>query len=262
MSPWLPMMTDLLWRTAVGVVPLALIVGAICRWTPCRPATRHMLWLGALLWLVGGLVLPPVAARRPIGNLTTAAQQPEPEPITRVAPAAEPRPSSHSTHRPSDCPTRGEPRWRTVRPARSLPQVSWPHPPGRPARAMELPSTAFDDPPSRPTRIDGPRPVKPTRTGAWPSVLPRASSTPGRPQHHPPPLRTGGSPPPVQPTGPSSKRTPNRARWINRLVAGRDPVGQLPAVPPLGWLGGVLLMLGPRAWRMHHLRRPFRAVTL
>ncbi|MFH1418663.1 MAG: M56 family metallopeptidase [Planctomycetota bacterium] len=52
---------DVLWRGALAVVPLALIVGAICRWVPCRPATRHTLWCCVLASLLVGLVLPSLS---------------------------------------------------------------------------------------------------------------------------------------------------------------------------------------------------------
>ncbi|MCH7925286.1 MAG: hypothetical protein IIC51_07105 [Planctomycetes bacterium] len=50
--------TDL-WQTALAVLPLALIVAAICKWVPCRPATRHTLWLMLLVWMVAAPYLPP-----------------------------------------------------------------------------------------------------------------------------------------------------------------------------------------------------------
>lgn len=56
MESWMALGTDALWRNAVAVIPLALLVAAICRFTRCRPATRHALWTLVLLWLM----LPPV----------------------------------------------------------------------------------------------------------------------------------------------------------------------------------------------------------
>ena len=35
---------DQIWRFALAAIPLALVVAALCRWTPCRPSTRHALW--------------------------------------------------------------------------------------------------------------------------------------------------------------------------------------------------------------------------
>ncbi|HWL93744.1 MAG TPA: M56 family metallopeptidase [Phycisphaerae bacterium] len=51
----------LLWRNAVVLVPMAALVALICRWTPCRPATRHVLWLTLLVWLFAGAIFPPVS---------------------------------------------------------------------------------------------------------------------------------------------------------------------------------------------------------
>ncbi|UCC31416.1 MAG: hypothetical protein JSU86_03895 [Phycisphaerales bacterium] len=58
MGTWVSQATDLLWPYAIGAIPLALLVGAVTRWLPCRPATRHGLWLVVLLWLVAAPLLP------------------------------------------------------------------------------------------------------------------------------------------------------------------------------------------------------------
>ena len=50
--------TDVLWRHALAVIPLALFVALLVRCLPCRPATRHMLWLVVLLWLIVAPLLP------------------------------------------------------------------------------------------------------------------------------------------------------------------------------------------------------------
>jgi len=47
---------ELLWRNALGVVPLALAVAAITRLVPTRPSTRHALWVAALV----GFLAPPL----------------------------------------------------------------------------------------------------------------------------------------------------------------------------------------------------------
>ncbi len=73
MGIWAALPTDLLWRTALAAIPLALLVAVVARLLPCRPATRHTLWLVVLLWLVAApflpqaprvLVLPPQLAER------------------------------------------------------------------------------------------------------------------------------------------------------------------------------------------------------
>lgn len=59
MDSWAPWLTDLLWRNALAAIPLAVLVAAVCRWSRCRPATRHALWLALLVWLV----IPPILPR-------------------------------------------------------------------------------------------------------------------------------------------------------------------------------------------------------
>jgi len=49
---------DVLWRNAWAVVPLLAGVGLACRLRPLRPATKHLLWLVALLAFVVPLALP------------------------------------------------------------------------------------------------------------------------------------------------------------------------------------------------------------
>jgi len=46
------------WRSVLMAVPLVILVSAVCRLVPCRPATRHALWL---LALVSFVVLPFMA---------------------------------------------------------------------------------------------------------------------------------------------------------------------------------------------------------
>jgi len=53
---WLPI--DLLWRGALVVVPLAVLVTAIGSLFPCRPSTRHAMWLVVLVVLVASPFLP------------------------------------------------------------------------------------------------------------------------------------------------------------------------------------------------------------
>ncbi|MCB9853687.1 MAG: hypothetical protein H6819_11370 [Phycisphaerales bacterium] len=63
MTDWITWWTQALWRNGLAVVPMALIVWAIVRWGVRRPATRHALWLGALIWLFAAVLLPPMALR-------------------------------------------------------------------------------------------------------------------------------------------------------------------------------------------------------
>lgn len=61
MSDWIQWLTQALWRNGLAVVPMALIVWAIVQWGVSRPATRHVLWLGALVWLLAAVLLRPMA---------------------------------------------------------------------------------------------------------------------------------------------------------------------------------------------------------
>lgn len=49
---------DVLWRNALLLVPLTLVVGLVARAMTWRPGTRHVLWLSVLLWLGLGPFLP------------------------------------------------------------------------------------------------------------------------------------------------------------------------------------------------------------
>ena len=52
MSGWLSIWTEALWRNGLALIPLALAIVIVTRSVRCRPATRHTLWLMALLWLL------------------------------------------------------------------------------------------------------------------------------------------------------------------------------------------------------------------
>ncbi len=88
---------DILWRNALGIIPLVIIVAAMCRWLPLRPATKHALWLVTLACLVapplipGGVIpelLPAApeadAMEGPAGSVAPAALAPAPAPSPLV----------------------------------------------------------------------------------------------------------------------------------------------------------------------------------
>lgn len=64
MFSWSSAIFDPLWRTAIGVVPLALMVAVICRYLPHRPGARHALWCVVLLALGVLPLLPGLASER------------------------------------------------------------------------------------------------------------------------------------------------------------------------------------------------------
>ena len=43
---------DDLWRNALATIPLAIAVWLLVRCVPCRPSTRHAMWLIVLLALL------------------------------------------------------------------------------------------------------------------------------------------------------------------------------------------------------------------
>ena len=49
---------DALWQQAFAVIPLVVAVVCLSRWLPLRPATRHMMWLTVLVWMVAVPLLP------------------------------------------------------------------------------------------------------------------------------------------------------------------------------------------------------------
>jgi len=51
---------DALWRNGLALMPVALLAWLAVQLMARRPATRHVIWLGALSWLVIGLLLPPL----------------------------------------------------------------------------------------------------------------------------------------------------------------------------------------------------------
>ncbi len=77
---------DLLWRNAIAVIPLALLVALLCRWLPSRPSTRHTMWLVVLIWFVVPVLLPGL---QPSDWLASAASGSPARPDSR-APASTP----------------------------------------------------------------------------------------------------------------------------------------------------------------------------
>jgi len=78
---------DQLWRFALAAVPMVLVIGVLCRVLPCRPSTRHSLWLVALLMLVVVPFLPqaPMPDLALLGEEDTAAFLPMDPPADRNA---------------------------------------------------------------------------------------------------------------------------------------------------------------------------------
>jgi hypothetical protein len=99
MEFWAVLPTELLWRYALAVIPLALVVAVLTRLLPCRPATRHTLWLVVLIWLVAAPLLPRVPSRLadPL-RISDWGFQAEAAPVASVDPPSAPA-DSHAVPR-------------------------------------------------------------------------------------------------------------------------------------------------------------------
>lgn len=68
MTDWASLTTDLLWRNGLTAIPHVLLTAGVCRCIPCRPATRHAMWLVVLAWLV----TPPMLPESPTPELVSS----------------------------------------------------------------------------------------------------------------------------------------------------------------------------------------------
>src|SRR5262245_9400864 len=69
--------TEVHWRIALTLIPLARAIGLICRILPCRPATRHTLWVIALLSLLAPPILPELDYSRILNAVAQSAAAPD-----------------------------------------------------------------------------------------------------------------------------------------------------------------------------------------
>ncbi len=58
MGEWVNVIAELLWRQSIVAIPMIIVVAALTRWLPCRPATRHLLWATIIAWLCLSPILP------------------------------------------------------------------------------------------------------------------------------------------------------------------------------------------------------------
>ncbi len=58
MAEWASLVADALWRNGVAAVPLVMLTALASKLLPCRPATRHTMWLVVLGWLFVPSFLP------------------------------------------------------------------------------------------------------------------------------------------------------------------------------------------------------------
>ncbi|MHC4949263.1 MAG: M56 family metallopeptidase, partial [Planctomycetota bacterium] len=197
-----------LWRSALAIIPVVLVVAAICRWVPCRPQTRHALWLV----VVAVLVASPVVLRLPRPDVRALLDRPAPS-VPAVVPSTTP-PASPAPARITPTPA----------PRRSLA-----------AAPAATPPTPASSPRARPAAAAPPRAVaRPARASA-PSSRPDA--------RRPRPSRPA---PPVAPAGPSVVApglVKDARQWVGQLDTARVAIMRVPAPPVLVWMGGMLTLL-------------------
>ncbi|MHC4082852.1 MAG: M56 family metallopeptidase, partial [Planctomycetota bacterium] len=276
--------TELLWRSALAVIPLALIVAAISRWTPCRPSTRHALWLVVLVLLVVAPLLPRVTLPQlPAGPPAVTVDAPPREfPIRREGEATAPTASSGppatasiNTPRPLVAVEGDDPQPRATKPAGQR-QLWRPDPPSivmpddRVTSSVEsAPRETLGAPIRRRSAFGYSVPAPAEKIASVPELPP-----PAAPPTQPPRPRSGTSGeikikrdsgpaaavPPEPPAQPAAAGGAWR-QWMVQLGAIRDAVMSLPPIPARVWLGGILALLLVGALRIERSRRVVRAAT-
>lgn len=83
MYEWAGGMMDALWHNGLAAIPLVLVAAMASRFLPCLPATRHLIWVTVLVWLVGSSLLPQAPIRL-IGNSTK---------VENLSPVVAPKPA-------------------------------------------------------------------------------------------------------------------------------------------------------------------------
>jgi len=243
---------NLLLQNAIGVIPIAIIVAVLCKSVRMRPATRHMLWLGVLVFLIIPPTFPEFSRSLfddELDSDTTAVDHPS-EPV--AAPRSEPAPIESSVPAPE----------RVVR--RSLrthleTQVPRPATTGQSVSRTSRATGSFE----RPTR---PRshnrqapalaelPVRDDDSTLAPSPARRSAQSLARPA----PLTVAIV------TWRSARQIASRAikQGMSRVESGvaalRSATGALPAIPAWLWFGGVFAVLMVAVARLALACRLFR----
>lgn len=110
MAPWPVAITAFLWQNALAAIPLVLIVAAICKCVPCRPSTRHFLWLLVLVLLLAPRIAPPERLTRLVTAVLPAGlEDPEPPEAVSTTRSSETVPDARLAMIPSELPDNGRP---------------------------------------------------------------------------------------------------------------------------------------------------------
>ena len=207
---------DMLWQNGLAVIPLVLIVAGLCRYGRCRPATKHVLWLMVLVWLV----LPPLA---PAIWRWESAALPQPQANTELYVSALPeRPAAQV---PADHAFQAE----------LLQTPYW--------LAADIVAEGADQTGALPTEAvaghsPGVRPQSVPETPAIEVVTVEVLDACREPVSA---KEIAADAPALIPSDWIRRET--WARWWVGLMAVREAVGQLPPLPPWLWLSGIAALL-------------------
>ena len=251
---------ELLWGGAVAAIPLALVVAAVCRWAPCRPATRHSLWLVVLVVLVVAPLLPrPTLPQGPAAVVTVGDRPPLAAVPTRTSVGLAVAPPSAPLGVLPDARvlSRETPGWRvrTVfgspgtspapRPA-TQPKRLAPDRPGTgddrlpPARALPAARQVDAAPAATPAVVDAPPAAAPTPVAAAPAQPPPAAALPAA-------LKAA-----------YARFVEAAGRYLERLGAVRDAVLSVGPIPLPLWVAGIGVLLLVTAVRISRSGRLVR----
>jgi len=238
---------ELLWRNALGVVPLALAVAAITRLVPTRPSTRHALWVAALVGFLAPPLLPgmdrfgpptaaEVAERAAAAAPTRERADPEPtDPVERARPIEQIAPPSIVADRPPTARVLTTPRLGSTRPTANTETL-----PDRPAgRGLTASRT-----PSLTRRTPAETPITPALRTAEPDAIDEAA----------PPVHDSREPRDAAPAQRDQTAGDQLAGfagdwttdWQVTLLAMREALVSMPHIPAHVWLlgAGVALAIG------------------
>jgi len=250
-----------LWAGGLAATPIALLVGALCRWKKLRPATRHALWLAVLASFVtpavGRLVWRPEWSR---SERILAAADTVIDRFSEPSGAIVPNPAALVMPAPAQIPAASAP----VRPATNPSGVRSLEPPilsleqGQPREAPTFLVTAPIETasfPSAPERRDTsaarsirPLPSRPTDTRHRKFETSRESDRPLEIAAGPAPVAAEVPALPPQagerPAADSAAISgPNVRAWVVGLVALRDAIVTMPPVPGIVWLLGAAVVV-------------------
>jgi beta-lactamase regulating signal transducer with metallopeptidase domain len=273
---WAARSVELIWAASLAAVPVAIIAAVCCRWKWVRPATRHALWFAVLATLLSPVV---IGLWRPTwfrSERVLAAADTAVETVIRSAQTAK---SAYTALAPLDFDRTGVSTLLDQPETSSLIAID----PPRAAPAVSLADPiAVNRPESRPRR-EGRVDRQPARTDIVP-VVAAHSAMESVPEVKTIPVSTRrsnrsfvGPPMPVTQSmlteaeltmAPAPKSAAKSVRaapvvarvstfaqvrdWLGHMLAVRDAVASVPAIPPVIWIGGAAVLAS--LWLMRFVR--------